>query len=623
VDISKLENGVRWLQINDELRRRYHRFRRAALRRPKGSMNRAMTALETRFLDSFSDDLTLLAGRGYTEMCLDREKEFEEIFRIIEGEGRSVILVGERGVGKDILLHGLAWRMIEDEVPSLLRDKRLVSLSIPKLISGATPTEAAERLMNCFYDIARAGNVVLAVPDIHNLIGLTAGEEGAIDLGDVFTSELEKGYFLVIATSNPQDYTQRIEGTALGNALQKVEIPEPETNQAIQILESKVGVIEYQTKVYFSYEALEKAVVLSQRLIHEKFLPQKAIEIIKETAQFVRSKRGAHQIVTGEDIAYIISQRTKIPVTAVTETESEKLLHLEQIMHERIVGQDEAVKAVASALRRARMELRETKRPIANFLFLGPTGVGKTETAKTLAEVYFGNENQMIRLDMSEYQTKEAVYRLIGLPGEAGGLLTEAVRKNPFSLLLLDEIEKAHPDILNLFLQVMDDGRLTDSIGRVIDFTNIILIATSNAGTSYIQEELKKGRPVEEIKKELVERELKDVFRPEFLNRFDAIVVFKPLAEQEIFQIAKLMLKKIAKQLETKGIFFEATDEAVAELAAAGFDPLFGARPLRRIIQERVQDSLANFLLTQKIERRDKIILEKGGMLRIEKARKW
>lgn len=625
IEVKKLENAANWQLINEELRQRYRAFHKSALRKPKGNMNRAMTALETRVLNSFSDDLTLAAGLGYLEMCVGRQNDFEKIFRVLDGEHKSLILVGERGVGKDAVLEGLAWKMVEEEVPDILKDKRLVRLSVPKLVSGATPAQAAERLMECLRDVRRSGNVVLVVSDIYNMAGVGAGGSDSIDLADIFASELQKGYFFTLATSNPQDYATHVETTDLGNVLMKIEIDEPEVDEAIKILEAKVGMIEYQAKTFFSYDALEKAVVLSDRLIHDRFLPQKAVEVAKEAAVMVRSKRGAGKVITGEDIAQIITERTKIPVTSVTQGEAEKLMNLEKIMHQRIIGQDEAVKLVSAALRRSRAELRDSKRPIANFLFLGPTGVGKTETAKAVAESYFGGEDKMIRLDMSEYQGQDAIHRLLGAPGgppAGGGLLTEPVRKNPFSLLLLDEIEKAHPDILNIFLQVMDDGRVTDASGRVIDFTNVILIATSNAGTSFIQSSVQQGKGADVIKKELVERELKGVFRPEFLNRFDAVVVFKPLAEKEIFQIAKLILGKIAKQLEAKGIFLQTTDEAVEELAQAGFDPIFGARPLRRVIQEKVQDALANFLLTKKVSRRDVVILEKGGVIRVEKAKK-
>jgi ATP-dependent Clp protease ATP-binding subunit ClpA len=297
---------------------------------------------------------------------------------------------------------------------------------------------------------------------------------------------------------------------------------------------------------------------------------------------------------------------------------------LAEAIHERVIGQDEAVQQVATALQRARAELRDKKRPISTLLFLGPTGVGKTELAKTVAEKYFGAEDTMIRLDMSEYQNKSSLDRLIGsVASGQPGLLTEAVRHQPFALLLLDEIEKAHPDILNVFLQVMEDGRLTDAFGKRVDFTNLIIVATSNAGTAYIQKQISENHSIDEFKDDLIKNKLGDVFRPEFLNRFDGTVVFRPLTETEIFQIAGLMLKKVQKRLKTKGIFFTATDEAQAELAKMGFDPVFGARPLRRVIQEQVDNSLAKFLLKGKIGRRDMVIYDKGGEIRIEKAKKY
>lgn len=472
-------------------------------------------------------------------------------------------------------------------------------------------------------EIARAGNIVLYIQDIEGLIGITAGAKESVDLSRVLADELSKGYFFVLATATSANWNKHIESSSLGNVLQKVEVKEPEVNEAIQILEAKVGGVEYQNKVIFSYDALSKAVTLSDRYLHERFLPEKAIEILRESAHYTHSKKGEGAVVAGEDVAEVVAQKTKIPVTAVTEAESDKLLRLEEVMHHRVIGQDEAVKMVAAALRRSRAELREGKRPIANFLFLGPTGVGKTETAKTVAEVYFGSEENMVRLDMSEYQDQASIYKLIGAPaGDSPGFLTEAIRKNPFTLLLLDEIEKAHPDILNVFLQVMDDGRLTDNQGRTIDFTSVILIATSNAGSPAIQEGIRGGLSIEAIKDRLINTDLKPYFRPEFLNRFDGVIVYKPLAESEIQTIARLMLDKIAKQLENKhGIIFEVTPEGVAALASAGFDPVFGARPLRRVIQEKVEDGLANLLLTKQVGRRDKIIFEADGNFKVEKAR--
>lgn len=623
VNFDKLKNVVEWIRISELLRKRWKESRALARLRPKGPMSRAMTALATPYLDRFSQDLTLLAKYGYLALCIDREKEIDEIFRVIEGGRQSVILVGPPGIGKTTIVEGIAERMLEENVPKILQDKRLVSLNIGELVAGATPSEVQERFLIICDEIARAGNIVLYIPNIEGMVGIRAGEEESIDLSRVLADELARGYFFCFASTTPINYSQHIEMSALGNVLQKVEISEPEVNQAIQILEAKAGGIEYQNKVFFSYDALELAVTLSSRYMHEHYLPEKAIEIIKEAAHLTRNKRGENSIVKKEDVAEIIAEKTKVPVTAVTEEESEKLLRLEDEMHKKVIGQNEAVQAVARALRRARAELREAKRPIANFLFLGPTGVGKTETAKTVAEVYFGSEKNMIRLDMSEYQDPVSLYKLIGVPGGApGGYLTEAVRKNPFTLLLLDEFEKAHPDVLNIFLQVMDDGRLTDNVGRTIDFTNIILIATSNAGTPYIQEGISQGLSLEEIKEHLIKVELKPYFKPELLNRFDGIIVFKPLTMAEIEQITSLMLDKIAKQLEDKrGIILKATPEAVSELARAGFDPIFGARPLRRVIAEKVEDVLTELILKQRLGRRDVVILEAGGVMRVEKAR--
>ncbi|KKU07556.1 MAG: Chaperone, Hsp100 family, ClpC-type [Candidatus Magasanikbacteria bacterium GW2011_GWA2_45_39] len=398
-----------------------------------------------------------------------------------------------------------------------------------------------------------------------------------------------------------------------------VHVEEPETNEAIQILQAKSGTIEYKNNVFLSYGALEAAVTLSHSYIHDRYLPEKALEVIGEAATGARSQKGKNHLVTAEDVARVVSEKSKVPVQSVTVEETDKLLNLETEMHKRVIGQEEAVKVVAAALRRARAELHSKKRPIANFLFIGPTGVGKTELAKTLAEVYFGREDLMIRLDMSEYQNSSDTARLIGTTNESGtGVLTEAVKTSPASLILLDEIEKAHPNILNIFLQVMDDGRLTDSTGHTIDFTNSIIIATSNAGADHIQEQMRAGMPFADIQKDLLHGGLNQYFKPEFINRFDGVVVFKPLEKMEIKQIAVLMLKGIARGLEEKGLGFEFTDAALNELADAGFDPVYGARPLRRAIQEKVENPLSEFILRGGWQRRDIAVLDAGGKLSIK-----
>ncbi len=621
ITVDQFDHVVEWVRINEDLRVRYDRFRRAALHKPVGDMNRAMTSVATPMLDRVADDLTVDAVYGRLPLLVDRENEINEIFRAIEGGGQSVVLVGQPGVGKDAIIAGIAERMVEEDVPDILKDKRLVSLSLAPLLSGANPAEAQERLMTVLVEVSRSRNIVLVISDIEKITGITSGSEHTMDLASVLADALARGISFLIATTTPEAYTSAVQPSALGRILQKINVPEPDVSSAINILESKMANLEGQNNVIFSFDALEKCVTLSDRYLHESYLPAKAFEIAKEVALDAKQRKGTNTLVTGDDVSRVISQKTGIPLTKVSEDEREKLLHFEDRLHGRVIGQEEAVKAVSSALRRARAELRSGKRPIANFLFLGPTGVGKTELAKAVAEAYFGNEKAMLRFDMSEYQDTASIHRLIGNPdSKEGGMLTEAVRQEPFSIVLLDELEKAHPNILNLFLQVMDDGRLTDAAGRTIDFTSTIIIATSNAGTSYIQEAVKANRPMEEIKTRLLEQELKTVYRPEFLNRFDAVIVFKPLTLDDVRQIAFLMVKQVGERVEMKGYKFRPDDAIIEELSRKGYDPLFGARPLRRVVQEDVENAIANAMLSGELKPRDTIVLKAGGKVEIEKA---
>ncbi len=613
-------HAAEWIRLREKLRDDHERFVALALLKPKRAMNRSMTARATPLLERFSEDLTVQARNGYLAPLIGREREMEELLRAVESGNRSVILVGERGVGKRAIVEGLARRMVEEDVPEELFDRRLISINIAQVVAAGDPALASERFLAILEEAAASGNIILVLEGIEGLAG--AGSQGTLDLMEILSTELGKGRFLAIATTSTQGYTKYIERRTLGAKLVRVDIPELPPIESIRVLMAKSGAIEYQNNVFFTFAAIDRAVALSSRYIHGSALPEKALDVIREAAVLARKKRGEGAFVTAEEIATVIHDKTNIPVEAVTENEAQKLLSLEQQLHGRIIGQDAAVVAVAQAMRRARAELREGKRPIANFLFLGPTGVGKTELSKALAAEYFGDERNMIRMDMSEYQEASSVQKMIGAPNdERGGLLTEAVRRQPFSIVLLDEIEKANPDILNLFLQVMDDGRLTDGIGRTIDFTNVVLIATSNAGTSYIQEEVKNGTDLERIKTMLLESQLKGIFRPEFLNRFDAVIVFSPLTIEDVEQIAWLMLRRIEHQLAEKHIGFRAEDEAVAGLAQAGFDPLFGARPLRRIIQDRVDNPLADLILRNAVERRDTVVIDRDGTLMVEKAK--
>ncbi len=620
-----LNNVTNWYSLRRKLIRLRSQQSKAFSYRPQHSLDRTYSAVATPYLNRVSQNLTTLAARGYLMPCLGREQEISEIYRIIEGGQKSVILVGEPGIGRGVIIEGIAQAMAAEEVPVILQDKQLIMLSTAQLLSGASPAEAGERMLRILNEVVRAGNIILALEDVHQIVGLDAGSGSDLSLGDVLANVISEHGLIVLGTTTNEAWRNTVEGSSLGQVLTRVEIKELDNNNSIQVLESRVPLIEHRHNVYFTYGSLEQAVNLTKRYIPDRYLPEKAISVLEEVAIYARERSGKSGIVTAEHVAQVIANKVHVPVTEVTQKESQKLLNLEEILHRRIIGQDEAVRLVADALRRARVNLRDQKRPVASFLFLGPTGVGKTELAKAVAQEYFGGENNMIRLDMSEYQTPESLYRLVGAPaglGVAKGLLTEAVHRSPYSLVLLDELEKAHLDILNVFLQVLDDGRLTDATGRTYDFTNTIIIATSNAATSYIQEQLQKKVPLENIRQSLLRGGLHQYFRPEFLNRFDAIIIFKPLSQKEVEQVAGLMIQKLAIELEAKGVHLKASPAVIVELAAKGFDPLYGARPLRRVIQDNVDSALAHYMLSGKVTRRDVVVLEPGGVIRVEKAEK-
>lgn len=618
IDEDKILNTISWFRIHEQLLENYRNYKKMARFKPASVMDRAYTAIATPFLNSFSYDLTSAAKWSRLEFCASREQEIAEIFKSLEAGKNGVLLVGEPGVGKKTIIYGIAQLMVKEEVPEFFQDKRLVELDVSRLVSGASPSEAQERLLTIINEIARAGNIVLFINDIETITGISSGEEESLDLADVLVNALDHHGLYCLATASVQNYANHLEDKPLDQAMHKIKIEEPVGNQAIIIIESKIGLIEGKHQVYFSYGAIEEAVKLSSKYIHEKYLPIKAIEILESLA--AKKSKMENKFITKEDVAGELSAMTGIPISKVTESEGRELLNLEERIHEHMINQEEAVDMVAASLRRARAQLSEGKRPIVSFLFLGPTGVGKTELAKSVAKVYFGDEHCMIRIDMSEYQNQDSVNKMIG-GADSKGYLTEAIRKAPFSLLLLDEFEKAHPDILNLFLQVMDDGRLTDGQGRTIDFTNCIIIATSNAGAVYIQEQIGRGTPIEKIKEVLINEQLNKIMRPELINRFDGIIVFKPLSEDDVSKITRLMLGKTAKTLEGKGIRLNYDEAGVNVLAKAGFDPKFGARPLRRLLQDRIENIIANKILAGEIKRRDTVLINEDGEVMVEKAK--
>jgi ATP-dependent Clp protease ATP-binding subunit ClpC len=620
VDKEKLDNVIKWVRIKEKLRRKHKKRRQEAAYRSNYGIDRAMTAVATPFLNKFSKDITLAAQKGRLEPAVARDKEIEEIFRVIKGGRQSVLLTGQRGVGKETIINGIAQKIIEGSVPERLEEQRVVKLSISELLAGTTVSGAQKRLIHIMNEIAKAGNVILFIEGINNLVGASTKQGKGMDVAGTLSEYLSSSHFLTFATTTSEGYSKHIANTPLDTAFSRVEIDEMNTNQAIQVLESKAGKVEYRQNVFFSYGAIEQSVKLADKFFQEKNLPESAMEVIIEAASYTRSQKGDNSLVTDEDVAQIVSDKTGVKVTSLTEDESEKLMRLEEKMHERIVGQNEAVDMVSDALRRARANIRSEDSPIATFLFIGPTGVGKTELAKTISSVYFGGEDEMTRIDMSEFQDNSAINRLIGEPNQQGtGLLTEQVRENPFSLLLLDELEKASKDVLNIFLQVFDDGHITDSTGRKVDFTNTIIIATSNAGTEYIQQQINQGEELDNIKDDLISGKLQEFYPPEFLNRFDGIVLFKSLTKQEVKEIADLMLDRVRADMENKGVELKVTEGALESLADKGYDKEFGARPMQRAIQDNIENKLAQLVLKDKLDRRDTVTIKQGFEVGIEK----
>ncbi len=621
VDMQKIRNLVHWSNLVTALMDKEHRRKRLSRGKPKTVMNRAMTARPTKNLDAVSQDLTLMAKNNAFMAPIGREKEINEAFRVLQEGHSSVMLVGPSGVGKTTILQGIANLMTSEDVPAQLQDKRLVVTDPGAIIAGASGIGGLEQRMQLIIqDIILAGNVIWAIEDIHTLLG-AGSTQSSIDIGKILMNYISQGYIKVLGTTTTPEFQKHIENQeTFLRRFQVVQVPELNHQDSIKVLEGRAPYIEAKNQVFFTYDALESAVVLSDRYIQDRHLPAKAVDIIEEAAIYTREHYGVKQLVRKSAVEQIMSEKTNVAVAAISQNEADKLLNMEDLLHRRVIGQHEAINAIGKALRRAREDLRDATRPIASLLFLGPTGVGKTETAKAIAEAYFGNESNMMRFDMSEYQTPASLSKLIGAPGQQGNL-TEAIRKTPFGIVLLDEIEKAHSDVINIFLQVMEDGRLTDGTGRTVDFTNAMIVATSNAGTDVIQQLYAKGATSGGIKDQLLnEGLLNQSFRPELLNRFDHVVVFTPLTKEELQQVCELLLAGLAKQMEVKGITLRWTDEAVVDFAERGYDPIYGARPLRRLIQDTAQDAIAKLLLQSRLSRRDVVELQAGGQVEVIKA---
>ena len=629
-------------------------------------------------LDKFGRDLTQAAKNGEIDPVIGREKEIQRVIQILSRRTKNnPVLIGEPGVGKTAVAEGLALEIAKGNVPEILKDKRVVSLDLTGMVAGAKYRgDFEERIKAAIDEVKKSKNTILFIDELHTIVGAGAAE-GSADAANILKPSLARGDFQVIGATTLNEYRKYIEkDAALERRFQPVKVGEPTPEQAVQILKGLRDSYEAHHKVKITDEAINAAVTLSSRYIADRYLPDKAIDLIDEGASKVRlasltspdnvkeledeiadyekekasaineqdferaarlrdeqkelqtklddakkkwqeQQKGNSGEVTAEDIAKIVSEWTGIPVVQLTKEESERLLNMENVLHERVIGQSEAVTAIAKAIRRGRVGLKDPKRPVGSFIFLGPTGVGKTELCKALAEAMFGDENAMLRLDMSEYMEKHTVSKLIGSPPgyvgfEEGGQLTEKVRRKPYSVVLFDEIEKAHPDVFNMLLQILEDGRLTDSQGRTVDFKNTIIIMTSNVGARLITEKQSslgfnsENENAEESKKkdikELVTGELRKVFRPEFLNRVDDIIVFNKLNKDEIKQIAVKMLKTLENRLDKMNIKISFTDNAISEIADKGFDENYGARPLRRAIQNEIEDPLSEQMLEGKVK---------------------
>ena len=651
---------------------------------------------KTPSLDEFGTDLTLAAQEQRLDPVVGREKEIERVIQILARRTKNnPILIGEPGVGKTAIAQGLAMKIVNSEVPDILENKKIVQLDMGLLVAGTKYRgEFEERLKKIMDEIRQAGNIILVIDEMHTLIGAGAAE-GAIDAANILKPALSRGEIQVIGATTLDEYRKHIEkDSALERRFQMVLVEQPSVDETIEILMGLKSKYEEHHKLKISDEAIIAATELSNKYITERFLPDKAIDIIDEAASRVRlnvsslppegkelekelkatikqkedairsqefetasnlrnvevqikdkirelqdswrsSQENNKPVVGIEEVAQVISTITGVPVTKITEGESERLLKLEETLHNRVIGQNEAVVALSKAIRRARVGLKAPNRPIGSFIFSGPTGVGKTELAKALAEAVFGSEDNIVRVDMSEFMEKHSTAKLIGSPPgyvgyDDGGHMTEIIRKKPYSVVLFDEIEKAHPDVFNILLQILDDGRLTDSKGRLVSFKNTIIIMTSNVGASMITSTQKLGFSVSnddkkdkyEKLKDTVMEELKKAFRPEFLNRIDEIIVFSHLSKEEIRQIVDLMLKDLFKRLDERELTIEVGDDVKDYLAKEGYSEAYGARPLRRVIQKKIEDVLAEEILTGNYKPKDVLVMSMEGEDKIKISKK-
>ena len=607
--VADVEEAVKWVVSDREALSGIFLWQEDFVMPKMGGVNKGLTGRVTPNLDAVSEDFTENARKGYFNKIVGREKEIKEIAQTLSSSSsENVMIIGEPGSGKTSIVKAMAFMIVKGTEFKSLTFKRIVSIEAGSLLAGTKSAgDIAEKIKTVFDEAVGSGDVIIFIDEIHELFAGSSDQGESYSAFSILQSYLSSEKVQFIGATNVKNYRKYIEPNgAFARLFQLIEISEASKEDTIQILKVVADKLERDYSVTITYPSLLKTVALSEKLIHERVLPDKAIDVLGRAAIFVRDK---NKYLVAEEIASAVSEMTNVPVTSITGDESQKLLKIEDEMKKRVIGQNQAIVQIGNALRRARVGIRNEDKPIASFLFVGTTGVGKTETAKTLADVYFGDKKAMIRIDMSEYQQQDSIDRLIGAPdGSTKGILTDAVRLRPFSLVLLDEIEKAYSNILLTFLQVLDDGRLTDSSGMLIDFTNTIIIATSNVGTREIQDIFSRNGIFSEME-EVANKEVRDHFAPEFLNRFSGIIVFKPLDVDSVRKIADLMLNKIRNMANDKNVKVNFRPELIDELVKRGFSPEWGARPLARVIEDSVENYLAKKLLSNEINKGDEVTL--------------
>ncbi len=605
--VEDIENLAWWLEALEEKIKEGKSFWEWKNLIKKGSLAKEWTAGYTLALDKFSIDLSEAVKRRGFPGTIGHQKEIKEMERILSRrEINNVLIVGEPGSGRKSMIQALASKSALGESLAEVNYKRVVQLDMPSLAAKISDAEEAENILDAiFKEVITAGNIILVIDEFHNFIG-GKDKPGTIDISGVISPYLALPQFQIVAITTFEGLHKNLEqNPSILSLFEKVEVSEISERETLILLEDLTLILEAKYKKFVSYPALRDIINFCARYLPATPFPEKAMDLLDEAMIYLVQTK--NRILKPADVAKIVSEKTQIPVGEIELKEREVLLNLENLIHEKIINQEEAVKEVSAALRRARAEITVRKGPMGCFLFLGPTGVGKTETAKALAEIYFGSENRMIRLDMSEFQNISDIPRLIGSAGESG-LLSTRVRERPFSLILLDEIEKAHPNILNLFLQVLDEGFLTDGLGRKTDFKNSIIIATSNAGYQVILKALKEGRPMSEIKDELLDFLFREgIFRPEFINRFDAVIIFRSLTKENLLSIADLLFQKLKKNLAEKEIEFVISQDLKEKIVELGFSPTFGARQMRRVIQDKIENVLASALLSRELKRGNRV----------------